>query len=134
MAEELTSEQIARKIAAAAIARKAIAPVVIDVRGNCDYADFLVVCSGRSDRQVDGIANGIDADCADLGIESIGNEGLADGQWVLMDFADVVVHVFNGSKRNEYDIEGLWKDAPRLDIEVPPELRMTDEIYDDLED
>ena len=59
------------------------------------------------------------------------NEGLANGQWVLLDYADVVVHVFNGHKRNEYDIEGLWKDAPRLHVDIPADLRMTDEIYDE---
>jgi len=133
MAEEYTSEQVARMIVDAAIAKKAIAPVVIDVRGKCDYADYLVVCSGRSDRQVDGIANGIDADVVEVR-ECLGQEGLANGQWVLLDYGDVVVHVFNGIKRNEYDIEGLWKDAPRLDIEIPADLRMTDEIYDELDD
>ena len=131
--EEYTSEQVARAIVEAAIAKKAIAPVVIDVRGNCDYADFLVVCSGRSDRQVDGIANGIDAEVVDMR-DCLGQEGLANGQWALLDYGDVVVHIFNGVKRKEYNIEGLWKDAPRLDIEVPPELLETDEVYDELSD
>ena len=131
--EEYTSEQVARAIVEAAIAKKAIAPVVIDVRGNCDYADFLVVCSGRSDRQVDGIANGIDDEVVDMR-DCLGQEGLANGQWALLDYGDVVVHIFNGVKRKEYNIEGLWKDAPRLDIEVPPELRETDEVYDELSD
>ena len=88
-----------------AIDKKAIEPVIIDVRGKCDYADFLVVCSGRSDRHVDGIATGIDTDVVDMR-QCISNEGLANGQWVLLDYADVVVHVFNGHKRNEYDIAG----------------------------
>ena len=64
--------------------------------------------------------------------QCISNEGLANGQWALLDYADVIVHVFNGHKRREYDIEGLWKDAPRIQVDVPPELRLTDEIYDDL--
>ena len=132
MAEEYTAEQIARKIVDAAISKKAIAPTVIDVRGKCDYADFLVVCSGRSSTQLDGIANGIDSEIYEYR-DLMGREGLADGQWVLLDYGDVVVHVFNGAKRNEYNIEGLWKDAPRLDIEIPSELRLTDEIYDELD-
>ena len=128
--EEYTSEQVARACVDAAIDKKAIEPVIIDVRGKCDYADFLVVCSGRSDRHVDGIATGIDTDVVDMR-QCISNEGLANGQWVLLDYADVVVHVFNGHKRNEYDIEGLWKDAPRLHVDIPADLRMTDEIYDE---
>ncbi len=128
--EEFTSEQVARIIVDAAIDKKAIEPVIIDVRGKCDYADFLVICSGRSDRHVDGIATGIDNEIADKRT-CISTEGLANGQWVLLDYADVVVHVFNGHKRNEYNIEGLWKDAPRLPVEIPADLRLTDESYDE---
>ena len=128
--EEFSSEQVARTIAAAAIDKKAIEPVIIDVRGKCDYADYLVVCSGRSDRHVDGIATGIDNEVVDMRT-CISTEGMANGQWVLLDYGDVIVHVFNGQKRNEYNIEGLWKDAERIQIDVPPELRLTDESYDE---
>ncbi|MBR4986854.1 MAG: ribosome silencing factor [Proteobacteria bacterium] len=128
--EEFTSEQVARIIVDAAIGKKAIEPVIIDVRGKCDYADFLVVCSGRSDRHVDGIATGIDNDVVDKRT-CISTEGLANGQWVLLDYGDVVAHVFNGHKRTEYNIEGLWKDAPRLAVDIPAELRLTDESYDE---
>ena len=98
--EEYTSEQVARVIVDAAIDKKAIEPVIIDVRGKCDYADFLVVCSGRSDRHVDGIATGVDNEVVDLR-SCISNEGQAGGQWVLLDYGDVVVHIFNGHKRTE---------------------------------
>ncbi|MCL2325655.1 MAG: ribosome silencing factor [Proteobacteria bacterium] len=130
--DEYTSEQIARMIVEAAIGKKAIAPVIIDVRGACDYADFLVVCSGKTDRQVNAIATGIDGEVIDLRT-CVSNEGLANGQWALLDYGDVVVHIFCGSKRNEYNIEGLWKDAPRIEVYVPPDLRLTDELYDDTE-
>ena len=128
--EDYSSEKVARTIAAAAIDKKAIEPVIIDVRGKCDYADYLVVCSGRSDRHVDGIATGIDNEVVDMRT-CISTEGMANGQWVLLDYGDVIVHVFNGQKRNEYNIEGLWKDAERIQIDVPPELRLTDESYDE---
>ena len=94
-----------------------------------DYADYLVVCSGRSDRHVDGVATGIDNEVVDMRT-CISNEGQANGQWVLLDYGDVVVHIFNGHKRTEYNIEALWKDAPRLDVDIPAELRLTDESYD----
>lgn len=123
--EDYSSEEIARMVVTAAIEKKAIAPVVIDVRGACDYADFLVVCSGQSDRQVSGIATGIDAELVAYR-SCVGSEGLSNGQWVLLDYGDVVVHVFSGSKRSSYNIEGLWKDAPRLHIEIPEELRHLD--------
>ena len=128
--EEFTSEQVARAVAQAAIDKKAIEPVIIDVRGKCDYADYLVVCSGRSERHVDGVATGIDNETVDMRT-CISTEGMAGGQWVLLDYGDVIVHIFNGRKRLEYNIEGLWKDAPRLHVDVPPELRQTDEIYDE---
>ena len=128
--EEYSSEQVARAIVQAAIDKKAVEPVIIDVRGMCDYADYIVVCSGRSDRHVDGIATGIDNAVVDMR-QCISNEGLQNGQWGLLDYADVIVHVFNGHKRVEHNIEGLWKDAPRLKVEIPPELRLTDEIYDE---
>ena len=128
--EDYTSEQVARAIVEAAIDKKAIEPVIIDVRGKCDYADFLVVCSGRSDRHVDGISVGIDNEVVDMRT-CISNEGQANGQWVLLDYGDVVVHIFNGHERTEYNIEALWKDAPRLDVDIPAELRLTDESYDE---
>ena len=127
--EEFTSEQVARTIAEAAIDKKAIEPVIIDVRGKCDYADYLVVCSGRSERHVDGVDTGIDNEVVDMR-SCISTEGMANGQWVLLDYGDVIVHIFNGHKRTEYNIENLWKDAPRLEIDIPPELRLTDESYD----
>ncbi|MBQ9394078.1 MAG: ribosome silencing factor [Proteobacteria bacterium] len=128
--EEITSEEVARTIAEAALDKKAIEPVIIDVRGKCDYADYLVVCSGRSDRHVDGIATGIDNEVADLRT-CVSSEGQAGGQWILLDYGDVIAHIFNGHKRTEYNIEALWKDAPRVAVDVPPELRITDECYDE---
>lgn len=131
---DYSSEEIARMVVKAAIDKKAVAPVVIDVRGACDYADYLVVCSAKSDRQVNGIATGIDGELVEHRT-CVGHEGLANGQWVLLDYGDVVVHVFSGSKRTAYNIEGLWKDAPRLDIEIPEELRHFDEFEDsDMDD
>lgn len=123
--EEYSSKEIAHVVVQAAIEKKAIEPIAIDVRGACDYADFLVVCSGQSDRQVSGIATGIDAELVEHR-SCVGNEGLANGQWVLLDYGDIVVHIFTGSKRLEYNIEGLWKDAPRLDIDIPKELRRSE--------
>ena len=58
-------------------------------------------------------------------------EGVRSANWIVLDYGDIVVHIFNGHKRTEYNIENLWKDAPRLAVDVPAELRLTDESYDE---
>lgn len=126
------AEVLARHIAEVAIDRKALDLVVIDVRGKASYADFLVVCSGRNDRHVLAIADAVD-DAVSPHRTVVGREGLASGQWVLLDFGDVIAHVFYGPSRRVYDLDRLWADAPRLDVEVPEELRGDfglDEGYD----
>lgn len=87
---------------------------IIDVSQHVDYTDFVLVCSGRSDRQVRAIAEGIEVRLKELGVKSLGVEGRQHGSWVLMDFGSVVVHVFGEHTRSYYDIEGLWLDAERL--------------------
>jgi ribosome-associated protein len=89
------------------------------------------VVSGRSDRQVDAIADGISAGLKGEGLRAIGSEGARTGQWALLDYGDFVVHVFQHSAREHYDLEGLWSDAPRIPIEVPPDARVpADESYE----
>lgn len=127
--DELSSEALCHLIVKSAIDKKAINPVVIDVRGNSSYADFLVICSGRNDRHVNGIANAIDEEVAAHRL-CVGNEGLANGQWVLLDYGDVIAHVFCGMKRHEYDLEKLWADVPRLAVNVPQELKNEADYYD----
>ena len=83
--------------------------------------------SGRSDRQVQAVADGVvEAMLAD-GVKPIGVEGDSQGHWILLDFGDVVVHVFYHPLREFYDLEGLWGDAPRVTLEVPPEARLSAE-------
>jgi ribosome-associated protein len=82
------------------------------------------VVSGRSDRQVDAIADAITVGLKQDGLRPIGSEGARTGQWALLDYGDFVVHVFLHSAREHYDLEGLWSDAPRVPIEVPPEARV----------
>ena len=120
--EEYSSEEIARKIVDAAISKKALNPVIIDVRGKASYADFIVICSGKNDRHVSAIANAIDLEMAPIRT-LVGNEGLAEGQWCLLDYGDVIAHVFYGPKRKNYDLETLWNDVPRLPFDIPEELR-----------
>jgi len=111
--------QLAAALAQAAADTKAMDIVVLDMRGLVDYTDAFVLCSGRSSRQVGAIADAVRAKVkADFGVRPMAVEGKATGKWVLVDFSDVVVHIFEQSMRSFYDLDGLWADAPRL--EAPP--------------
>ena len=105
-------EATARRAAAAALEKKAGDVVLIDLRKHSSYADFLVVCSGTNDRQLEAIAEGVEKSLRESGETPIGTEGARGGRWVLLDFGDVVVHVFAEDERAYYDLEGLWSDAP----------------------
>jgi ribosome-associated protein len=113
----------AKAVIAAALDKKAVAPVLIDVTGRSSYADFIAVVSGKSDRQVEAIAEGACQAMAARGRRPLGREGARNGRWVLIDFGDVVLHVFYHPLREVFDIESLWIDAPRVKLQVPPEAR-----------
>lgn len=76
--------------------------------------DYFVICTGRNDRQVRTIAEEVELKMKQAGLPAIGVEGAEEGKWVLIDFADVVVHVFQPEERDFYRLEKLWGDAPRL--------------------
>lgn len=116
--EDLSSEDFARLLAQTAHDKKAEDIVVIDVRGLSSFTDFFVVMSGRSTRHVQGLADAIGAHMRKKRISQFSAEGYNEGQWVLLDYNDVVVHIFYHESRKFYDIEGLWHDAPRLEIDV----------------
>ena len=105
-------EATARRAAAAALEKKAGDVVLIDLRKQSSYADFLVVCSGTNERQLEAIAEGVDKALREAGDKPLGTEGARGGRWVLLDFGDVVVHVFSEDERAYYDLEGLWSDVP----------------------
>ncbi|RYG84120.1 ribosome silencing factor [bacterium] len=103
-------------IAVAGLEKKAVGLEILDVAGKVDYADFLVVMTGRSDRQVAALAQGIEDALQRKGKRALSVEGLPHANWVLMDYGDVVVHVFQDEARSLYDIEGLWMDARRIPV------------------
>lgn len=100
----------------AALGRKAMELVVLDVTTVTDVADVFMICSGRSNRQVAAIAEFIESELKKEGIKPLAVEGVKDGQWVLIDYGDVVIHVFYDPVRRFYDLESLWTDATRIDI------------------
>ena len=113
-----SARNTATAIAIAALDKKAVGLEILDVAGKVDYADFLVVMTGRSDRHAQALAQGIEEALKKQGVRPVALEGLQHGNWVLMDFGDVVVHVFQDDSRRLYDIEGLWMDARRLPVPV----------------
>jgi len=104
------------RIVEAALDRKAERPVVLDMRKLTAYADTFIILSGRSDRQVRSIAEAVVHALKLHGEQPLGVEGLDDGNWVLIDCNDAIVHVFDPETREQYDLERLWGDAPRLDL------------------
>ena len=99
----------------AALDRKAYDLVVLETGGVSSVADYFIICSGRSDTQVQAIADAIEEHLRGQGVRPIAIEGRTRGQWVLLDYGDVVVHVFLEETREYYGLERLWADAPRVD-------------------
>ncbi len=106
----------------AVTAKKAEDVVALDVRGLTSIADCFILCHGTSNRQVNAIADHVERELRKRRIRPLSVEGASEGQWVLLDYGDVVIHVFFESVRRLYDLEGLWSDAPRLPL-TPPRRR-----------
>jgi ribosome-associated protein len=118
------TEQLSRDIVHVMWDMKALNPVAIDLRGLVSYTDFVIVATGTSDRHVRALAKHLEGEMKEAGWEYISVEGLESGDWAVLDFADVVVHIFSGFDREEYDLEGMWVDADRLEFDDAP-----DELY-----
>jgi ribosome-associated protein len=121
----------AMRALALALDKNALDPVLLDVRELCSFCNYQLLVSGRSDRQVDAIADGIASGLKLDGQRPLGTEGTRTGQWSLLDYGDFVVHVFVHSAREHYDLEGLWNDAPRVPLDIPADARLpAGEAYD----
>jgi ribosome-associated protein len=107
------------RVAQVAAEKKALDLSVLEVGAVTSYTDYCVICSGRSDRQVQAITQAVADTLSAEGRKPIGVEGLTQGHWVLMDLGSVVLHVFYEPVREFYDLDGHWADAPR--VELPPE-------------
>ncbi|WP_205525395.1 ribosome silencing factor [Pyxidicoccus trucidator] len=114
-AENPAAKALAHRIAQLLLDKKAEDVVILDVRGMTSYADYFVIASAESDRQVSAMAENVQVQLK-TGEEvqrPIGTEGLETGQWVLLDYGEVVAHLFLTDLRAHYDLEGLWADAAR---------------------
>jgi ribosome-associated protein len=103
----------------AALDHKAYDLVVLELGNLSSVGDYFVICSGRSDTQVEAIADGVQRHLAERGVRPISVEGLPRAQWALLDYGDVVVHVFYVPVRQFYDLERLWARAPRAELPEP---------------
>ncbi len=98
--------------------RKAEDIIMLDIRELSVIADYFVICTGTSDRQVRAIANALDEELGKREVHPRGTEGMAQAQWVLMDYGDVIVHIFAPEQREYYKLERLWsKGQPVLVIQ-----------------
>lgn len=100
----------------ASLQRKAKDLIILNVKEYSSIADYFIICSGTSDRQVQAIAASIQENLKEYGILPLGIEGERLGKWVLMDYADVIIHIFYEPIREFYDIERLWSDVPCMEV------------------
>ncbi|KMY67443.1 hypothetical protein AAU61_11455 [Desulfocarbo indianensis] len=103
--------------AAAALDRKAEDLTLLEVTELTGYADYFLLASGRSTRQTAAIAERIARVLKKAGVKPLGMDGVKEGRWALLDFGDVVIHVFHTPLREFYDLDSLWADAPKVELE-----------------
>jgi len=107
----------ALKIAARAVENKKAQDIMaLDISGVASFADYFLLCSGDSTRQIQAIADEVEAQLAAAGRRPAHVEGYANAEWVLLDYLDMVVHVFSRKAREYYDLERLWRDARAIDV------------------
>ena len=100
----------------AALDKKALDLVVIDVAEICSFTDNFIICTGTSSRHNQTIADGIEEHLKDMGVRSLHIEGRTEGEWILMDYFDFVIHIFTAKTREFYDLERLWRAGRRRDV------------------
>lgn len=108
----METKDIAQKIAAAANDKKAKDILLLNMEGLSPVTDFYVICSAGNSTLVKAIAGNIEDKLAEAGVHPTHKEGYADARWVLLDYGDVVAHVFLEEERDFYNLEQLWADAP----------------------
>jgi ribosome-associated protein len=113
---DLSAEEKTAVSTLAATDKKAMDVVILDMREASSITDYFLLCAGGSERQVQAIADAIDEQMSRHGVASLGVEGYREARWILMDYGDVVVHVFSQDTRDFYDLERLWSNAPKVEL------------------
>lgn len=110
--------ELAQICASAALDTHAEDLVILDVRGLATFTDYVVIMNGKSTRHVQALAEAIEGTLRSKRVKASTAEGLAEGVWVLLDFDDVIVHIFYHEQRKFYNLEGLWSEAKRISVET----------------
>jgi ribosome-associated protein len=111
------ARELALLCTAAALDKKGEDPVLLEVSQLTGYADYFLLVSGRSTRQASSVGENIARVLKKAGRPALGIEGIKEGRWILLDFGEVVVHVFHEPVREFYDLDSLWGDAPRVELD-----------------
>jgi ribosome-associated protein len=107
--------ELAQICAASALDTKAEDLIILDVRGLASFTEYFVIMNGKSTRHVQALAEAVERSLRSKRVKASTAEGISEGLWVLLDFDDVVVHIFYYEQRKFYDLEGLWSQAKRID-------------------
>jgi ribosome-associated protein len=99
------------------VAHKGLETAILEVTKVCSFADYFIVCSGTSRRHVLALAQHVEEALAQVGVKPLGVEGLQEGQWVLLDYNTMVIHIFLQELREFYNLEDLWSEAPKTTID-----------------
>ena len=118
----MESKEFANQITELIFNKKGYDVLIMDLRNLASFADYFIICSADSETQVKAVADEIDKSLRDIGIKCWHREGYQGLTWVLLDYVDVVVHIFNQETRQFYNLEGLWADA---EIEAFKEIKET---------
>lgn len=118
-ASGLESEALARRLAVLADSKGATEIVVLDMRGLASYTDFLAICTARNERQARAVVDEVKLRLKqEHGLLPGGVDGVGAAGWVVLDYLDAVLHVFTAEERERYQLEDLWREAPRLELEL----------------
>ena len=117
-------------VAALALEKKADGLKVLHVSDKTSYTDYLVICSAPSERQVQAVARNILDELRLAGIRPLGQEGVSQGHWVLLDFGEVVAHIFFEGARSYYDLDGFWGEVPEQSIDETASLNLLKEVQE----
>jgi len=116
------------------VAHKGLEPVLLEVTKFCSFADFFILCSGGSQRHVLALAQHVEEALSKAGVKPLGVEGREEGQWVLMDYNTVVVHIFLQPRREFYNLEDLWSEVPKTQIDADGNPKTTTSSQEPLSD
>jgi ribosome-associated protein len=121
----LDSKKLAYRVTELIFAKKGYDVKILDLKNIISFADYFVICTADSDTQVKAIADEVDKTLKDAGIKYWHKEGYSALSWVLLDYVDVVVHIFKKEARLYYNLEKLWGDAPVIEVEDPVLVKET---------